>query len=35
MPEADHAAKEKEFFLDVPVQTPGFSSRAPARMIGG
>ena len=24
MPEADHAAKEKEFFLDVPVVTPGF-----------
>ncbi len=24
MPEADHAAKEKEFYLDVPVQTPGF-----------
>jgi putative autoinducer-2 (AI-2) aldolase len=24
MPEADHAAKEKEYFLDVPAQTPGF-----------
>ena len=24
MPEADHAAKEKEFFLDIPVATPGF-----------
>jgi len=24
MPEADHAAKEKEFFLDIPVVTPGF-----------
>jgi len=24
MPEADRAAKEKEFFLQIPVQTPGF-----------
>ena len=24
MPEADHAAKEKEFYLDIPAQTPGF-----------
>ncbi len=24
MPEADHTAKEKEFFLDIPVTTPGF-----------
>ena len=36
MPEADHAAKEKEFFLDIPVRRrPGSSSRAPARTIGG
>ena len=27
MPEADRAAKEKEFFLQIPVQTPGFFLR--------